>query len=569
MPPGRHAARRSLQGTSINRDHLTRLARMLQSVEDKAGVADEMLSTHGRHAGGIMLALLLALLVLVGSAWSRGTEYDEDYSVFIATGTPRPVWPSGTFTPRDTHMFFTGHSTMTGIASDLRHNDVHPPLYFWSVAAWRGVFGSSLFESRLLSVLFSLIALLGVAALARLSGAPPVASVLLTLGCYGFTYTGSIARGFALAQLCMIWGTVLIVRAAARSSAPALREERTPDEQGSSLHLVGLALAGGVLLGLASFSNYLAAFGGAASLLWLLIYRTRQWPRWFAAGLGFACILPLDLYFFLAQRSARVGQFPPFKLLPSLARLGKYASANVFGGLPLYVGHIPGLILGALLVLALAGLVALVALRWRVTAGGELRVLLVMAVLATPVGLLLLGFVFNNTPIELRYIAFAMPFWAVLLAGTFASLPQRAGMAVLSVLLGVQALSIAGLLTRPETMQPQAHAAHAAQRLATATSLTLVPYGNDGVGVLAAFVNESPDTLHIRRVDPGESVQAIRTSASQASRVVLVLLGLDADSRAVLPVMQRAFEQNECWKRVTAGPDIMAFDRSAACSAAP
>src|ERR1700712_90484 len=194
-----------------------------------------MLSTHGRHVGGIVAALVLALLVLVGSAWSRGTEYDEDYSVFIASGTPRPVWPAGTFTPHDVRPFFSGHSTLGSIASDLRHTDVHPPLYFWSVAAWRGVFGSGLFRTRLLSVLFSLLALVGVARLAILAGAPPGASVLLTLGCYAFTSTGSIARGFALAQLCMIWGTVLVL-VATRSL-------------GSSRATM-IAFAGGLLLGL-------------------------------------------------------------------------------------------------------------------------------------------------------------------------------------------------------------------------------------------------------------------------------------------------------------------------------
>ncbi len=511
-----------------------------------------MLSTHGRRIGGVAGALVLALLILIGSAWSRGTEYDEDYSVFIAAGTPRPAWPAGIFTPGDVRPFFSGHSTLGGIAADLRRTDVHPPLYFWSVAAWRGVFGTGLFRTRLLSVLFSLIALAGVASLARRVGAPPVAAVLLTLGCYGFTYTGSIARGFALAQLCMIWGTVLIVLAARATRA---------------LPAAGTALAAGLLLGLASFSNYLAAFGGAAGLLWLLLARTRQWPRWLAAGLGFACILPLDLFFFLAQRGSRVGQFPPFRLLPSLVRLGKYASANVFGGLPLYLGRVPGLLLGAMLVLALLALFALVALRWRRIASGEMRALLVMAALATPVGLLLLGFVFDNTPIELRYIAFATPFFAILLAGAFASLPRRAGMAALLALLGVQALSLAGLMTRPETMQPQAQAARAARSLADSGSLVLVPYGNDGVGVLAAFVSESPDSLHIRRVDPGESADAIKAAGSHASRVVLVLLGLDADSRAVLPVMQRAFAGDACWKPAGSGFDVVAFDHQAGCPA--
>ena len=506
---------------------------------------------HGRTRAGIGAALLLALLVLVGSAWSRGTEYDEGYSVFIAAGTPRPAWPTGVFTPGAVRGFYSGHSTMAGIAADLRHTDVHPPLYFWSAAAWRGLFGTGLFRTRLLSVLFSLAALVGVAALATLCGVPPAAAILLTLGCYGFTYTGSIARGFALAQLCMIWGTVLVVRAglAVRTGPGA-----------------AIGVAGGVLLGLAGFSNYLAVFGGAAALLWLLLTRPLDWARWAAAGFGFACLLPADLYFFLAQRGSRIGQFPPFRLLPSLGRLGKYAAANVFGGLPLYVGRIPGLVLGAALVLALAALFALVTLRWRHIATGPMRLLLAMATVATPVGLLLLGFVFNNTPIELRYIAFATPFFAVLLAGAFASLPGRIGVVCLCLLLCVQALSLAGMMTRPETMQPQAEAARAVRRLATHGSLALVPYGNDGVGVLGAFVNESADSLAIERVDPGESTAAIQAGASRATRVLLVLLGLDEDSRAVLGAMRGALRHDTCFRPAGAGFDVLAFDRIPGCT---
>ena len=507
-----------------------------------------MLSTHGRHAGGVAGALLLALLVLIGSAASRGTEFDEGYSIFIAAGTPRPVWPAGVFTAKDVRPFYSGHSTMASIDYDLRHTDVHPPLYFWSVAGWRAVFGTGLFRMRLLSVLFSIIALAGVAALARRCGVPPVASILLTVGCYGFTYTGSIARGFALAQLCMIWGTVLVVLA-----GQAIRTRRG----------AAFGFAGGIVLGLASFSNYLAILGGAAALLWLLLTRLRDWPRWLAAGIGLAAILPFDFYFFMAQRSSRNGQFPPFRLLPSLVRLGKYAAANVFGGLPLYVGPGFGVVLGAVLVLALLGLFALVAWQWRRIATKPARLLLALATVAPPAGLLLLGIILDNTPIELRYIAFATPFLAVLLAGAFAKLPGRAGIVALCLLLCVQAVSLAGMMTRPETMQPQAQAARAARRLANGNGVALVPFGKDGVGVLAAFVNESPDTVRIARIDPGASAAAIRAAASGASRVVIVLLGLDDDSKSVLPTMRQAFERNPCWRQAGTGFDTVAYDRVA------
>ncbi|WP_428377586.1 hypothetical protein [Lichenicoccus sp.] len=520
-----------------------------------------MLSTHDRRAGGIVIALLLATIILVASAWSRGTEYDEDYSVFLAAGVPRPVWPAGVFSPSDVQHLFAGHSTMGSIATDLRRTDVHPPLYFWTVAAWRGVVGTGLFETRLLSVLYSVAALLGVAKLARLCGVPPVASVLITIGCYGFAYTGSIARGFALAQLCVIWGTVLTLLAVRQEHAvagPAARPAARPRD-------VAIACAGGVVLGLASFTNYLAAFGGVGALCWLLLTQWRRYPVWLAAGIGFAAILPLDLYFFAAQRGSRTGQFPPFHLLPSLGRLGKYTAANIFGGLPLYVGHAGGIVLGGLLVLGMAGLLALVALRWRRIGIGRARLLLAMAALATPVGLLLLGFVFNNTPIELRYVAFAMPFLALLVAGSLASLPPPAGYRVLIALLCLQALSLLGMMTRPETMQPQAQTARAAAGLERPGALVLVPYGNDGVGVLAAFVREAPASMRLLSVALNTDPAALRRRAGPASRVILVLLGLDGDSKATLPQMLRAFRGVPCWTQGPTGFDTIAFDRSRAC----
>nr|WP_321984829.1 hypothetical protein [uncultured Lichenicoccus sp.] len=516
-----------------------------------------MLSTHDRRAGGIVIALLLAMGILVASALSRGAEYDEDYSVFLAAGIARPVWPQGVFTPPDVQHVFAGHSTMASIASDLRKTDVHPPLYFWTVAVWRGVVGTSLFETRLFSVLCSIAALIGVAKLARLCGVPVVASVLITIGCYGFAYTGSIARGFALAQLCVIWGTVLILLAGRREPAVAAPAARFED--------VGIAFAGGVVLGLASFTNYLAAFGGAGALCWLLLTHWRRASVWLAAGIGFALILPLDLYFFAAQHSRDVAQFPPFRLLPSLLRLGKYTAANIFGGLPLYAGETAGIVLALLLVLGLAALVALVALRWNRIGIARARLLPAMAGLATPVGLLLLGFVFNNTPIELRYIAFAMPFLAVLVAGSLASLPSPIGQRVLIALLCVQALSLIGMMTRPETMQPQAQTARAAARLEIPGALVLVPFGNDGVGVLAAFVREAPPSMRLLSVNPGTDPALLRRRVGDASRVILVLLGLDGVSKATLPQMLRAFRSVPCWTQGPSGFDTVAFDRSPSC----
>ena len=154
--------------------------------------------------------LLLACLVLLAAAWLRGAEYDEQYTLFLTAGTPRPDWPGTPLTAAEVVARQGTRSGAAAIARDLRATDVHPPLYFWTVAAWRMSVADGLFGTRLLSVGFSVGALALVGALARRAGVPAAVAMLLTLGCYGFVYTGVVARGFALAQ-------VLLERAFAQS----------------------------------------------------------------------------------------------------------------------------------------------------------------------------------------------------------------------------------------------------------------------------------------------------------------------------------------------------------------
>ena len=81
-----------------------------------------------------------------------------------------------------------------------------------------------------------------VAVIARTANIPVIPAVLLTLGCYGFAYTGAVARGFALAQLLSVAGIAMLLRSRER---PARR------------------FAAGMLMGAATFANYLAAFTAA------------------------------------------------------------------------------------------------------------------------------------------------------------------------------------------------------------------------------------------------------------------------------------------------------------------
>jgi 4-amino-4-deoxy-L-arabinose transferase-like glycosyltransferase len=481
-------------------------------------------------------ALIVAAMVLLSAAWMRGAEYDEQYTLFVTSGVARPAWPAHPFAAREVQRLQAGHADFATIAHDLRTTDVHPPLYFWILDSWRAAFGASLFVARMASVVFSLAALGMVALIARRVGIPAATATLLAVGSYGFVYTGTIARGFALANLLTLTGVAILLCAEQRGSGR-------------------LALAAGVLLGAATFSNYLAAFVGVACLLWLI---ARPGHLWRCASIGLAVWLPVDLWFFLAQRQSREGQFATFDAMSATMRLARYGAANVVGGLPLYVGGPGGQMVAVALALLLLALAGLTIWRWREIGNSTARWLLIMAAVAPPVGLLVLGVTFRSTPIELRYLAFAVPFIALLLAGGVASLPRRPRHVVCGLLLAVQALSLGGLMTRQETMQPARATAIAAAALA-GDGVVLLPRGNDGVGIVGAFAVEAAPMLPLMIVGKDETADEVRARVGGFRRVVLALVKQDDDSRATLPVMRQAFA-DPCWRAAGDGFNVIAFE---------
>jgi hypothetical protein len=454
--------------------------------------------------------LLLGLIVLTAPAWLRGAEYDEQYTLFLTAGVARPAWPDGVFPAGVIAAAQAGHASAAQIAADLRATDVHPPLYFWVVALWRAAFGPGLFTARLFSVLCGVTSLGLIGVIARQCRISPAVAMLLTLGCYGFVYTNAIARGFAPAQTACLAGMALLL-----ARRPVLA---------------------GMAFGVACACNDLAVFVAMAAI---------------AAGawsglLGAAPFLALDAWFFAAQHGARPEQFPSFAVLPSLLRLAAYQAAAVVGGLPLYVEGIARLAVGGGIGLVAAAL----AVRTARTLPGGIGLRPLLAATAAPAaGLLLLGVVFNATPIELRYLSFGLPFLALLLARV-----TEAATGLRAAVLCLQLAGIAGLLLAPGTMQPMRVAAAEAARLA-GDGIVLLPRGNDGVGLVGAFGIEAPAALKLRLVRPGETV------AAPGRRVVLVLLGRDRDSAATLPALREAVA-GPGWRRVAAGTDVEVHERN-------
>jgi hypothetical protein len=463
--------------------------------------------------------LLLACTLLIFIAHNRPPEYDEAYSIFLTAGDPRPSWPTGIFTPAQVQNRFAGTSSLAAIAHNLRSLDVHPPLYFWALEYWRRIFGPAWFTARLLSVLFATGSLSVLASIARAEKIPIIPALLICLLSYGFAYTSCVARGFALAQLLNLLGLALILET---------RHGRESGHRRLSYFLSGLAFSA------ASFTNDLAIFtalgviatetikprhpSGAfptalrAAGTFRPFAREGGHPRLIHFLLGFATFLPFDLYFFSAQHASRVGQFTEFSLPHALALLAKDQAAALYGGLPLYAGPFAPLILAALAVLTAI-------ITWHLLKRPS-HYLLIAA--ATPLGLITLGLIFHNTPIEIRYCAFSLPYLALALSQ---ALPSK----IRNTLLTIQTAAIAGLALAPATMQPQGLAA----RAIPPGSLAIIPIGNDGVGIPGPFIAAAA---------PNQQILIISTpklpTLEQAPSITLAWLPIDNQSKLLLPPLK-------------------------------
>ena len=159
--------------------------------------------------------------------------------------------------------------------------------------------------------------------------------------------------------------------------------------------------------------------------------------------------------------------------------------------------------------------------------------LFALGALAPPLGLLALGCVFNNTPIEIRYLAYATPFTALLLAQALRRHPV-----LQTFLLFTESFAIIGLAFAPATMQPQARAARQAAALANPATLTLLPYGNDGVGIPGPFIASSPDNMRLALITPHHL-----PPLQNQQQITLVTLTIDNASRATTTAAPHLFRQ--------------------------
>ena len=160
-----------------------------------------------------MAELFVVLVVIVGTAvaaWvhvrSSSIWYDEAVTLLTTSGHATLEWSRGLSQ-------FKPSANLSKILLDLYHQDVHPPLYFWTLAIWRVILGESLEVARALSVLFALATLALIyryakSAKLRLASIPVFVYAVSSVG-VRYAYN---ARPYAMVSLLVVLALLLAHR---------------------------------------------------------------------------------------------------------------------------------------------------------------------------------------------------------------------------------------------------------------------------------------------------------------------------------------------------------------------
>ena len=137
-------------------DSETRIEQILQleveQVQPPLPAAEpEIASSRRRVLEYWIIGIVLAGFALIAGVHIRTASiwYDEAVTLLITSGHAPLDWSYGM------HQF-EPTANLAKILFQLYHYDVHPPLYFWTLALWRVLFGGSLEAARAMSALFSL-----------------------------------------------------------------------------------------------------------------------------------------------------------------------------------------------------------------------------------------------------------------------------------------------------------------------------------------------------------------------------------------------------------------------------
>jgi len=161
------------------------------------------------HIVDTWIAFATVLGALTG-AWvhlhSSSIWYDEAITLLTTSGHAKLDWALGLGQ-------FNPSADLGKITAELYQQDVHPPLYFWTLVIWRTVFGGSLEVARSLSAVFTTGTLLLLYRFARdlpLRWAS-IPVVVYALSAVGLRYAYN-ARPYAMASFLIVLTLFLVHR---------------------------------------------------------------------------------------------------------------------------------------------------------------------------------------------------------------------------------------------------------------------------------------------------------------------------------------------------------------------
>ena len=121
---------------------------------DPEGSRSQKVALHARTIENCFVAAVVIASAIVARThiWSTTIWYDEAITLLTTSGHATTDWSLGM-------QQFKPTANLITILLQLYGQDVHPPLYFWTLAIWRVLFGASLEVARWLSTLFALATL--------------------------------------------------------------------------------------------------------------------------------------------------------------------------------------------------------------------------------------------------------------------------------------------------------------------------------------------------------------------------------------------------------------------------
>jgi hypothetical protein len=484
---------------------------------------------HQRTRVLFLLALSLIALVIQVLLFKRQSLWaDEIFSLAMATGhslehPARKADPArgdfvqgGTARPAAEWQQYLQHEKpAAGIRRVVRAvslSDTSPPLYYVFLYEWTRVFGVSDAALRSFSVLCSLLCLPLIVALSNCVGPGSLGPIATTL----FVFSPSVVYYFAEGRMySLLW---LATLAAAWLTTRLRREESGL----VTLAAWSIVAAAGLLV------HYFFVFPWAAMIVFLLLRPGGCGRGKLIVGCLVAALAVLPWYMNL-RASLNEWRITGDWLTLEPSGFSRLAATRDFA-LQFFSGRALSLwptprwaIVVALLVIASAALYAGVRLRWRALAGDRLLLWLWLA--AAVAGPVVFDFLRGTYVVAIsRYGLPGAPAACILMAGAFAAMRGRWRMGLVTLLVAVWCISIAGMYRwRWRSGAATREVARAVAGRANSEDVVLVHSIPSGLLGVARYADPAAKIASwVGQLAPGRAPESVVSLIAGSSRVRFV-----------------------------------------------